>query len=455
MIQPSFQDPAERPERIITQVITRLKTHALRDLLLMALPPLAALFYVGFFLHRAAWLSLEFFALTSLAMAGSLLVAGLLRFRFSAASRSLAARLVDQKAAAKDRFLTLATIDPSKAPSFFVERLRQEAATLVKRIHFKKEFPYRIKRSFFVSIVVSVCIILLFHLLWSIAYRSSTPARPSEDLRLLARKIEQAAVFPDLARKLESAAVKLQDENISEAEKQALIQELIKNLEQQLAAGSAGDARDDLLRQVRDALQGLERDFQKGSAQKGAGGIKSNLPDHREGQGTGSEKGEGGEAKHSQLQDSKNQELRGEKSGKEKEPEPGKKQNEGRGDRNQGTERRPEQAKQEKEEKGSKEKAESGSKGFKRQDEEIPQGPPPERFHKAGAEGKQGVKAARYVVVQLPDEFEAAAGEGVSGKGKRVRAKTPASNAPLRSPDTPGAAGEKQLLPLEYRGLIR
>ena len=68
--------------------------------------------------------------------------------------------------------------------------------------------------------------------------------------------------------------------------------------------------------------------------------------------------------------------------------------------------------------------------------EEIPQGAPPaERFYKPGEQGKEGVKGARYVTVQLPEELAAdSKGEGTLSKpSKETRAypKVPVSNAPL------------------------
>ncbi|HVH90475.1 MAG TPA: hypothetical protein VM783_03720, partial [Candidatus Acidoferrum sp.] len=91
--------------------------------------------------------------------------------------------------------------------------------------------------------------------------------------------------------------------------------------------------------------------------------------------------------------------------------------------------------------------------------DEIPQGAPPaERFYKPGEQGKEGVKGARYVTVQLPEELAAdSKGEGTLSKpSKEPRAypKIPVSNAPLPA-HVPEAPMEKQQLPLEYRGIIR
>ena len=90
--------------------------------------------------------------------------------------------------------------------------------------------------------------------------------------------------------------------------------------------------------------------------------------------------------------------------------------------------------------------------------EENPQAAPPERFYKEGEQGKEGVKGARYVTVQLPEELAAdSKGEGTPSKpSKEPRAypKIPVSNAPLPA-HVPEAPMEKQQLPLEYRGIIR
>jgi len=88
--------------------------------------------------------------------------------------------------------------------------------------------------------------------------------------------------------------------------------------------------------------------------------------------------------------------------------------------------------------------------------EEIPRGKAAERFLKPGEEGEKGIKGARFVTVQLPEEEIASeTGQGGSGKRRELRPKTPVGNVPLRRPDAPDASPEKQPLPLEYRGLLR
>jgi hypothetical protein len=101
-------------------------------------------------------------------------------------------------------------------------------------------------------------------------------------------------------------------------------------------------------------------------------------------------------------------------------------------------------------------KEESGGKGSRNPGEEIPTGEAAERFLKPGEEGEKGIKGARFVTVQLPEQETASeGGESAPGRGRQIRPRTSVSNVPLRRPDNPEASAEKQPLPLEYRGVIR
>ncbi|HZD40797.1 MAG TPA: hypothetical protein VE131_08760, partial [Terriglobales bacterium] len=103
--------------------------------------------------------------------------------------------------------------------------------------------------------------------------------------------------------------------------------------------------------------------------------------------------------------------------------------------------------------------SDSQEKLGKNRSEEIPQGAPPaERYYKPGEQGQEGVKGARYITVQLPEDLVAnSQGEGaITKQSKEARAypKPPLSNVPLPA-HVPDAPTEKQQLPLEYRGIIR
>jgi len=106
-------------------------------------------------------------------------------------------------------------------------------------------------------------------------------------------------------------------------------------------------------------------------------------------------------------------------------------------------------------------KNQGGSKegaGKNQASEQPPEGTSPaERYYKAG-EGNEGVRGARYVTVQLPEDLAAdSKGEGRASKeskNNRARPNVPVSNVPLPS-HVPNAPSEKQQLPIEYRGIIR
>ncbi|HMA79297.1 MAG TPA: hypothetical protein VKR81_00340, partial [Candidatus Binatia bacterium] len=84
-------------------------------------------------------------------------------------------------------------------------------------------------------------------------------------------------------------------------------------------------------------------------------------------------------------------------------------------------------------------------------------GPPADRFYQPG-EGKDRLKGAGYVTVQLPEDIVAdSKGETRAtkeSKNNRSKTQVPVSNVPLPA-HVPNAATEKQPLPLEYRGIIR
>jgi hypothetical protein len=97
--------------------------------------------------------------------------------------------------------------------------------------------------------------------------------------------------------------------------------------------------------------------------------------------------------------------------------------------------------------------------GKNKQSEEIPRGAPPaERFSRPGEQGNEGIKGARYVTVQLPEDVAADSKGETTGakdsKNNRVGPKLPVSNVPLPA-HVADAPTEKQQVPLEYRELIR
>src|SRR5438552_17415080 len=107
----SGQRGFESPEKLIGGLVARLRNHAFRDSLLICFPPLIALTYLAGYLYSVGFIDPWILLLVSLVAAGILLGAGVILYRPLVPSLRSAAGLLDARAEAKDRFVTLATID--------------------------------------------------------------------------------------------------------------------------------------------------------------------------------------------------------------------------------------------------------------------------------------------------------------------------------------------------------
>jgi hypothetical protein len=447
------------PEQWVGRLVAQLRNHALWDSLLIFSPPLLVSIYLLVSLYRAAWIAPPTFLFLGVAFIVVVLFAVVARYRPLIPSVHFAARLVDERTGAQDRFLTLSTIEAEICPPSFLTRLRGEAAALLERIDLRREFPYHIKRSFYWSLATSLIVAALFHLSMSLtpAILRSTP--PYEKVRELAEKIAKQPRLSTLAYDLRTLATKLQQPDVSEQEKQISIRENLKQIERQQKQEKEKESRD-LLGEASSTLQSLERDgsSQQQDSGQGGDGVQSNQSQEGQGQsnptqGTGSDsRGDLSAQQSKDMQRGKTSVGDPKQQGKEKSEQS---QAEGKGnqpdpkksDKNTGAELTG--------------KTEGGApeKLGKSRSEEIPQGAPPaERFYKPGEEGKDGVKGARYVTVQLPEELAAdAKGETTTSKQSKdpkPYPKAPVSNVPLPA-HVPDAPTEKQQLPLEYRGIIR
>jgi hypothetical protein len=445
------------PEHRVGRLAAQLRNHALWDSLLIFSPPLLLSIYLLIYLYRAAWIASPAFLLLSVAIIVVALLAVVARYRPLIPSVRFAARLVDEKTGAQDRFLTLATIEAGLWSSSFLARLRGEAAALLARIDFRREFPYRIKRSFYWSLLASLVVAALFHL--SMSFTPPSPrSAPYEKVRELAEKMAQQPRLAALAYGLRTLATKLQQPKVSEQEKQILIRENLEQIEKQQKQEKEKENRD-LLGEASSTLQSLERDgSQEKDSGQGGGGVQSNLS--QEGQGQSKQtQGSGGDGK-GELSAQQSKDMHQGKTAQRDSKEQGKDksdQNQGEGKGNQ-----PEPSKSDKDtgtELTAKTQGGSQEQLGRNRSEETPQGAPPaERFYKPGEEGKNGIKGAGYVTVQLPEEL-AADGKGEATASKQSKdpkayPKAPVSNVPLPA-HVPDAPTEKQQLPLEYRGIIR
>lgn len=461
----SSANPPDRepPERLIGYLAARIRRHLLWDSLLIVVPLALASVYGAFVLYSAAWVSDTAFLFAAAAIAGAGFLAVVVRLRTRRPDLVSTARMADGKSGAKDHFLTLSTIDREICAPALVSRLRRDAAHFGDRIEVKRDFPYRFKQASYASLLGSLLLAGLIHLVPPLADSMVAPTPGPERLRQLAKQMAERPELAELARELASLAAKLADPKIPEEEKKALVQEMEKKIEEQQKKEEQQEPRE-MLAQAAEALEGAEPQRsgggeQKKEQQKGGGSIESNLPQDGQGEskqsegGSGESKGERSTQLSQDIQEGKSA------KGSPKEPGPDKNhQNQGESkndqpDPNRGDKDRQIDPATKKDEKGGKEGA-----GRQQASEEPPQGTAPEdRFYKPG-EGKEGIKGAGYVTVQLPEELAAETkGEGLAtkdGKGGGVGAKVPASNLPL-PPHVPNIPREKQDLPLEYRGLIR
>jgi hypothetical protein len=455
-----FQD-RELPENLVGRLLAQLSHHALWDSLLIYMPPALALIYVVNLLSHA-WIS----GLTSIliiAVAGGLgLFAVLLRYRPLIPSVSSAAQLADQRSGAQDHFLTLATIEPAHSSASFVARLRHETASFGERIELKRDFPYKLKRSAYWSVGVSLLAAILIHFLLPLAEPAIRPLPVHQRLRGLAEKIAQKPGLDRLAQDLQALAAKLEDPKIHQEEKQALAQEIEKKIEEQQKKEEQQENRD-LLSQAASALNGIEQEQsavgqdQQKDQQKGGGGIQSNLPQKGPGDSKQSQGGEGESKSDPSTLPSKDMQSGNSAQGNPNEPGQNKNQQPADAKSNQPDPKQP-GTEQSKEKTGKSEGTSKEGAGKDQASEEPPQGAPPaERFYKTG-EGKEGIKGAGYVTVQLPEDV-AADSKGESratkqSKASRARPQVPLSNVPLPA-HVPNAPMEKQQVPIEYRGIIR
>jgi hypothetical protein len=456
----------EPPQELIRQVIRQLRNHALWDSLLIFCPPLIATLYLLVFLNRATWMPPIAALWVGGVASGIGLLAVILRCRPRVPTVDTAARLLDEKAAAQDRFVTLATLDPSSRSGALFGRLQREATGLVSRVEIRRDFPYHVKRSFYRSAIASVALAGLLQLFLPLAQSSLSGVPAMRRIRELAQRMAQQPRLSELGRSMQTLATRLEDPKVSAQERQRLVQEMAKKIEQQLQKEEQPENRD-LLGQAAGTLKGMEQQNggnQQEEQEKGGGGVQSNLP--QEGQGTGKEKQTGGGEGQGERNAELNKDMQQGKSAPGDSTEQGKdktRQNQGEGRGNQ-----PDPTKRDANKPGAKQDEATGNKtqtgsdekvGKSKQSEEIPQGAPPaQRYYQPGEQGREGIKGAGYVTVQLPEEVVADSKGGIIGtqesKERKSRPKVPVSNVPLPA-HVPDAPTEKQPMPLEYRDLIR
>jgi hypothetical protein len=484
------------PEEAIERLHRRLKRHALWHSALLFLPPLLAAWYIVFFLYRFAWLSPDAVMISSALSLIAAAAGTAAFFRTRTPSAATAARLLDEKSAAEQRFLTLATLGPSVGPAEFISRLKIEAAALARRIDFKRDFPFRIERSILNSLVAALTALFIFQLVLQ-AVPPTPMASPGAKLAARANQLAREPRFADLAADMSALAENLDAAGMTAKEKQAMMSQIVEKLDQRIAI-EAAEGRDvsvlqETAKQMREEVKrfdessGIKLPFNikqsgdqsgrgegesdrgkgqggsgegKGSSGQGEGAGAQKLEQKNgDGNGTGERKSEkqGGEkTKDGQQRNAGSEAIQRKQESSENRPDAQTKQ--GRELKNEG-EREGQKTSPDKkaatESGGSKDRA--GAKGEFKGDQGAGESKSEEKTTVRFGEKPSGElkeKDLRYVIVQLPDE-----GGGASGSrdaaGKKSAGALPSANVPLAPSDEPRAAGEKQMLPLEYRGMIR
>ncbi|MFB3108851.1 MAG: hypothetical protein ACE1ZE_05710, partial [Candidatus Binatia bacterium] len=268
---------------MVNDLHRRLQRHGWWDCLLEFSPPLLAFSYLVLTFFMAGWIAGEVTVFTLAASLGIIL--GLfLYFGWTNLSAASVARFIDDRVDGKDRFVTLTTIDPSLYPSFLIHRLRREATGFLDRINLKRDFPYRFRRSFFVSLIGSLVFVLLSHIFLETNLYSSPQATSIKELSVLARELSQSPRFAELGRSLNDLESRIREQGLLGAGNEDLVQKLLRQIRQQLAAGGrSGEGRGDLLRQAAGTLQGMAESMEKGQGM--GGGLNARQPRGKEGAG--------------------------------------------------------------------------------------------------------------------------------------------------------------------------
>jgi hypothetical protein len=470
------EETVDHPEgyRLIDETASRCWRRDLSDLVLPALPPIAALALAA----SIGVLPLEIAVAAAIALGFLVLYA-----TGMAPSRAYAARFLDGATGAKDHFLTLATVGPDRP---LMTLVAGEAAAIARRAP-APSLPPRRKKPLVTSFALSLAGLLA---LWSIPQMPSLAAGGS-DLDHLAAELA-ASGDADLAKEIREVAQALQDPKRSNEDKRKKIDEAIKRIEEAerkaAKAGSKGTSSGG-------GKEGDKGEKQSGGQRAGGSGSgeqrSSTAQEQKGGQGSGSgnarerakqqlselagqlsgeaketKSGEGKEGKKTQPSGG---EIQGPESGKDRKPgdrdvsgnQPGKSPeqsggnekpggNQGEAKSEKGAERSPQGAGP------SPSRGSSGAgEGAGQKPSSQADGKPAERYYKPGEGPGGGIQDGQYVRVRVPEESRILPGTETVAKPGDVLPEVPYGNAPLPAAGPAGEVGTDQPVPLEYRDALR
>ena len=395
------------PERTVRRLRWRLRRHRVWDRLLAVLPPVGVVAYVCAVLvdRELAGPAPVVFVLAG---AGAAALAALLHPGLARPSSHEAARLLDERTGAEDRFLTWTTLDRARAHPAFVSRLREQVSALSRGVKPGRDFPYRAGRGVMGSLLTCGVLAVLVHLSMGGPVRSTPDSTVAAEggsaqfrLQGLARSVKAGVL--SLWRRVEGgfAAVTVDGQASGPA------------------SGGGGEGQG----VQGQAPAGVRNAAAVAPGQAGGPGGAAHTPGKggQRGHGVGSEEGS---------------------------PDP---RVSGVRDPGRGAGAEPPSRAQEPTAKGA--GGRRASVGSVSADRGGAEGKQPDRFHPPGKSGEAGPEGARFVTVMLPRAPAVGAPRGVA-PGSGGDAAAPFANAPLPPRRPPELAAERQRLPLEYRDLI-
>lgn len=193
---------AASPERTVRRLRRRLCRHRAWDRLLAVLPPLGVVAYLcaALVARDLAGPATVAFAL---AAAGGAALAALSRPGLGRPSSHEAARLLDERTGADERFLTWMTLDRARAHPAFVARLGEQVSALSGSVELGRDFPYRAGRGVPVSLLTCGALAVLVHL----SLETPAPSTPSSTVAAAGRSAQFR--LQGIARSVEAGAVGL------------------------------------------------------------------------------------------------------------------------------------------------------------------------------------------------------------------------------------------------------
>jgi hypothetical protein len=468
------------PYQLIETTALRWYRRRLSDLLLPAVPPVLAAAAA----LAAGRLPLEIGVAGTIALAIlGFYVTGLV------ASKSQAARFLDRSLGAKDRFLTLSTIE--RAPTLLIV-VESSAAAIAASVG-DLPLPPRRKRLLVASVALSVAGFLF---LWVIPELASLAGAGGGGLDRIAAELSAGdAADQELARVLRDVSNALHDPRRSNQEKRAKIAEALAKLEQAerkrqiSSAGSAGGTGEK-------SSQGRQQKTDGNRQEQGASGQASGQGKNQQAGGTGNGEGNArgqarqeleriagelaGESQQAKAEPSKSTQAKPQPSGggiqgpesgaKERKPEereasgnqPGKAPDKSGGEQKAGgdqgetkAESGGEQQRPNAQNPGSQGGPGAGADGTGQKPSSRGETKGAERYYKPGEVPGGDIAGGQYVRVRVPEEDRALAGTEEVAKPGDVNPEVPYGNAPLPEAGSPGEVSAEQPVPLEYRDALK